>query len=36
VLRSTFVLDQNGVITLAWYDVDAQGHVNALREALAV
>ncbi|GAA3288547.1 peroxiredoxin [Nesterenkonia halobia] len=32
--RSTFVVDRQGVLTHAEYDVDAQGHVAALRETL--
>lgn len=34
VLRSTFVVAPDGVIALAEYDVDAQGHVARLREQL--
>jgi peroxiredoxin Q/BCP len=34
VIRSTFVLDENGVITLPLYNVKATGHVAALRKKL--
>lgn len=34
VLRSTFVLDEQGVLTLAQYNVRATGHVAALRKKL--
>jgi type I site-specific restriction-modification system R (restriction) subunit len=36
VIRSTFVLDGNGVITHALYNVKATGHVAMLREKLGV
>jgi len=36
VLRSTFVLDENGVITQAQYNVKATGHVARLRKTLGV
>jgi peroxiredoxin Q/BCP len=36
VLRSTFVLDENGVITLALYNVKATGHVASLRKKLGI
>jgi peroxiredoxin Q/BCP len=36
VLRSTFVLDEDGVITLAQYNVKATGHVARLRKLLGV
>jgi peroxiredoxin Q/BCP len=36
VIRSTFVLDGNGVITHALYNVKATGHVEMLREKLGV
>ena len=36
VLRSTFVLDENGVITLALYNVKATGHVASLRKKLGL
>jgi peroxiredoxin Q/BCP len=36
VLRSTFVLDENGVITLAQYNVRATGHVARLRKLLGI
>lgn len=36
VLRSTFVIDGDGMIDLAEYDVSADGHVAALREELGV
>lgn len=35
-LRSTFVMDAHGTLTHAEYDVDAQGHVAALRRKLGV
>lgn len=35
-LRSTFVVDADGRLTHAEYDVDAQGHVAALRQKLGV
>src|SRR5690625_4356121 len=34
VLRSTFVIDPHGKISLAQYNVDADGHVARLREEL--
>lgn len=34
VLRSTFVVDPSGAISLAEYNVDAQGHVARLRAKL--
>ncbi|MGN8025513.1 thioredoxin-dependent thiol peroxidase [Microbacterium sp. 22242] len=36
VIRSTFVLDGEGVVQRAEYGVDATGHVARLREELAV
>jgi peroxiredoxin Q/BCP len=36
VIRSTFVLDENGVITLPLYNVKATGHVASLRKKLGV
>nr|WP_274637876.1 thioredoxin-dependent thiol peroxidase [Microbacterium bovistercoris] len=36
VLRSTFVMDAEGTITLAQYNVKATGHVARLRAALGV
>jgi peroxiredoxin Q/BCP len=36
VLRSTFVLDENGVIQLALYNVKATGHVAMLRKQLGI
>jgi thioredoxin-dependent peroxiredoxin len=36
VIRSTIVLDQQGVVTLARYNVRATGHVASLRKALGV
>ena len=36
VLRSTFVIDENGAITLALYNVKATGHVASLRKKLGV
>lgn len=36
VLRSTFVLDENGIITLAHYNVKATGHVARLRKLLGI
>ncbi|UFS57706.1 thioredoxin-dependent thiol peroxidase [Subtercola endophyticus] len=36
VLRSTFVLDENGVISLALYNVKATGHVASLRKKLGI
>lgn len=34
VLRSTFVIEPDGTVALAQYNVDAQGHVARLREEL--
>jgi peroxiredoxin Q/BCP len=36
VLRSTVVVDPDGIVTLAQYQVDAQGHVAALRAELGL
>ena len=36
VLRSTFVLDEHGVVTLALYNVKATGHVASLRKKLGL
>ena len=36
VLRSTFVLDESGVVTLALYNVKATGHVASLRKKLGL
>jgi peroxiredoxin Q/BCP len=36
VLRSTFVLDETGTVTLALYNVKATGHVASLRKKLGV
>jgi peroxiredoxin Q/BCP len=36
VLRSTFVLDEHGVIQLALYNVKATGHVTSLRKRLGI
>ncbi|MDQ3876905.1 MAG: peroxiredoxin [Actinomycetota bacterium] len=36
VKRSTFVIDENGDIAETFYGIRAQGHVDALREALSV
>jgi thioredoxin-dependent peroxiredoxin len=36
VIRSTFVLDERGVVVLARYNVRATGHVASLRKALQV
>ncbi|WP_314193738.1 thioredoxin-dependent thiol peroxidase [uncultured Arthrobacter sp.] len=36
IVRSTVVLDPEGRVTLAQYQVKAQGHVQALREQLGV
>ncbi|GAB16296.1 thioredoxin-dependent thiol peroxidase [Arthrobacter globiformis] len=36
IVRSTVVLDPEGKVTLAQYQVKAQGHVQALREQLGV
>lgn len=36
VIRSTFVLDEQGVVTLAKYNVKATGHVARLRRELGI
>jgi peroxiredoxin Q/BCP len=36
VLRSTFVIDENGIITLPLYSVKATGHVKMLRKKLGI
>jgi peroxiredoxin Q/BCP len=36
VLRSTFVIDEKGKITLALYNVKATGHVTMLRKQLGI
>jgi peroxiredoxin Q/BCP len=36
VLRSTFVIDEKGKITLALYNVKATGHVAMLRKQLGI
>ena len=36
VIRSTFVLDEQGVVTSASYAVKAKGHVAKLRRDLGV
>ncbi|HJW01061.1 MAG TPA: thioredoxin-dependent thiol peroxidase [Arthrobacter sp.] len=36
IVRSTVVLDPEGKVTLAQYQVKAQGHVAALKEALGI
>lgn len=36
VLRSTFVIDETGTLTLARYNVNATGHVKSLRKALGL
>lgn len=36
VIRSTFVIDENGTITLALYNVKATGHVAMLRKKLRI
>jgi peroxiredoxin Q/BCP len=36
VIRSTFVLDENGVVTLPLYGVKATGHVASLRKKLGI
>jgi peroxiredoxin Q/BCP len=36
VLRSTFVIDETGTITLALYNVKATGHVASLRKKLGL
>ncbi len=35
-LRSTFVIDENGIVQLALYNVKAAGHVAALRKKLGL
>ena len=34
VIRSTFVIDEEGVITLPLYNIKATGHVAALKKKL--
>jgi len=36
VLRSTFVIDEAGLVTLALYNVKATGHVASLRKKLGI
>lgn len=36
VLRSTFVIDEHGVVTLPLYNVKATGHVSSLRKKLGI
>lgn len=36
VIRSTFVIDENGVITMPLYNVKATGHVASLRKKLGL
>src|SRR5215469_12611574 len=36
VIRSTFVIDPNGVVTRAYYNVKATGHVARLRKELGI
>jgi len=36
VIRSTFVIDENGVVTLPLYNVKATGHVASLRKKLGL
>jgi len=36
VIRSTFVIDEDGVITLALYNVKATGHVASLKQKLGL
>ncbi len=36
VLRSTFVLDEKGIVSLALYNVKATGHVTMLRKQLGI
>lgn len=36
VIRSTFVIDENGVLTHALYNVKATGHVASLKQKLGV
>jgi peroxiredoxin Q/BCP len=36
VLRSTFVIDEKGKVSLALYNVKATGHVKMLRKLLGI
>lgn len=36
LIRSTFVIDERGIVTLALYDVKATGHVASLRTKLGI
>ena len=36
VIRSTFVIDENGVLTHAWYNVRATGHVAKIMRDLGL
>lgn len=36
VIRSTFVIDENGIVTLPLYSVKAKGHVAMLRQKLGI
>jgi len=36
VIRSTFVIDENGIVTLPLYGVKATGHVASLRKKLTI
>ncbi len=36
VIRSTVVIDEQGLVTLAKYNVKAKGHVAMVRKALGV
>jgi peroxiredoxin Q/BCP len=36
VIRSTFVIDENGVLAHALYNVKATGHVASLKDKLGV
>ena len=36
VIRSTFVVDEAGVLTHTWYNVKATGHVAKLRRDLGL
>ncbi len=36
VIRSTFVIDEQGLVTLALYNVKATGHVASLRKKLGI
>ena len=36
IKRSTFVIDENGVISSAQYGVRVKGHVEALKEAVGI